>query len=81
MIGNKYSKWTVLEELKPLKYKFYQNDIGLRVVNIPMVKCQCECGRIKEVRVHNLIHNISKQCRSCSNRQQQLNKKKCQITE
>lgn len=77
MIGNKYGRWTVLERLEPLKYKFYESDRGMRIVSIPMVKCQCDCGRIKDVRVHNLIHNISKQCRSCSNRQQQLNKKKC----
>ena len=48
MIGNKYGRWTVLERLEPLKYKFYESDRGMRIVSIPMVKCQCDCGRIKD---------------------------------
>lgn len=74
MIGNIYGNWTVLQYEEPLKYKFHELDRGKRIVNIPMVKCKCDCGKIKKVRVHNLIHGISTKCRSCSNRQQQLNK-------
>ncbi len=49
-VDEEFGKWTVLED-------------GL--LKHQKVKCQCECGKIKEVFVHNLVNNESKQCGSC----------------
>lgn len=54
IIGNKYGKWKVLEEIP-------NNGVHDRCFN-----CICECGITKVVRYYQLISGRSKQCRSCA---------------
>ena len=52
LVGNKYSKWTVLGYLQ----------------GKPRVKilCVCECGRESKIQFNALINNRSKSCLSCA---------------
>jgi hypothetical protein len=55
MIGSKFGKWTVIDQVKVTQkktvFKYYN--------------CQCECGEIKPVRSVDLNNGRSTQCRTC----------------
>lgn len=59
IIGQKFGRWTVLENCLP---KF-----GARHVN-----CRCECGTIRDVRLRNLRRNTSSSC-GCLHRELKAN--------
>src|SRR5690242_19938793 len=56
MIGNKYNKWTVLEDSG-------RNKWGSR-----SYKCRCECGNESIITSSDLRKNASTQCRDCGYR-------------
>ena len=56
MIGKKYGKWTILEDVP----KEYTSKI------ISKMLCRCECGTEKEVDMVSLKNGRSTQCKSCS---------------
>lgn len=56
MVGKRYGKWTVLEDM-PKEYTSK---------TISKMLCRCECGTQKEVDMINLKNGRSTQCKSCS---------------
>ena len=55
--GDKFGKWTVLEEAEPIVYRRGNRNITKR-----RVKVQCECGVEKEILVGSLSGGYSKSC-------------------
>lgn len=55
-IGQKFGKWTILENLGVINHN-------------TIVKCQCECGKIKNLLLSNLLYGLTKSCKSCSHDQ------------
>lgn len=53
-IGDKFNKWTVLEESERTTARRF--------------KCQCDCGNISIVRIDGLTQGTSKGCRNCANK-------------
>jgi hypothetical protein len=61
IIGKKFNKWTVIDSFNRKCPNSKYHTVWL--------KCQCECGRIKDVYYHNIITGQSKSC-GCYRRQQ-----------
>ncbi len=52
-IGTKFSRWTVVGNFRPGERKKYE------------IKCKCDCGTQKYVRLHTLLNGRSKGCQKC----------------
>ncbi len=61
--GERYGKLLVIEEVFPTPLIIYNS--GKRAY-VRMVKCQCDCGNIKDVRMSSLISGRVKSC-GCNN--------------
>lgn len=61
-IGLKIRHYTIIEFLEPRKYVGKDGKITCK----RMVRCQCDCGRIKSIQVGNLLSKNNSKCRSCS---------------
>lgn len=59
--GDKFGKWTVLEETEPRIYTS-----GKRRLLTRMFATRCECGKAGHVSAHDLVHEKSRGCKSCS---------------
>lgn len=60
MIGNKYNKWTIIEDSG-------RNKSGSRIY-----KCRCECGNESVITFSDLKKNSSTQCRQCGHKNRRL---------
>jgi hypothetical protein len=59
--GMKFNSWTILEELEP---KIHTTSKG-RKIKIRLVKCRCDCGVEKIVRLGNIRNGASSNCKQC----------------
>lgn len=59
--GDKFGKWTVLEETEPYVYR-----CGNRNRTKRRVKVQCECGCQRTIVLSDLTRGKSRMCKSCS---------------
>ncbi len=62
MIGNRYGKWTVLQQVK--------------IKGLTRFICRCVCGQERALQKSNLIHGRTTQCDCCRLAEQRANRKR-----